>query len=308
MSLPPTSAILLRRIEHGDYHLILTFLTRDRGKLAVIAKSAKKSKKRFAGMLEPFGVLEIVYSGRGKRGGLPVLQEASLARPFSGIRGDVLKTAYASYWAQLITEWTEEHVKVPALFDLYTYSLAELDRSEQSADTLSVLFQIRFLDLAGLSPGLDRCSVCQTPVAGSGEIRLQYDLVRGGVVCASCITSGASRLSGSTTAQQGSPGQSSPRWSSAQAGQEGQPGNIPGVKEGQADYPTVGGTGPMRIALSLGTIKPLLWLQHNDLKTAGRVRFTPSAAKESLTLLEAFVPYHLGKNPRSLKFLQQIRK
>jgi len=280
MSLPPTPAILLRRIEHGDYDLILTFLTPNRGKIAVIAKSAKKSKKRFAGILEPFAVLEIVYSGRGRRRGLPILQEASLVHPFSSIRGNVLKTAYASYWAQLIAEWTEEEVKEPSLFELYTYSLAEMDRGEQSADTLSVLFQIRFLDLAGLAPSLERCSVCETPIGNSGKSRLHFDIARGGVVCASCRSSGP----------------------------KGQAGKAPGVREQRGTYRAPGSDRPERLSLSMGTIKPLLWMQHNDLKTAGRVRCTPNAAKESLTMLEAFVPYHLGKDPRSLKFLQQIRK
>jgi hypothetical protein len=30
--------------------------------------------------------------------------------------------------------------------------------------------------------------------------------------------------------------------------------------------------------------------------------------KEGLEFMEAFVPYHLGKEPRSLKFLRQIRQ
>jgi len=305
MSLPPTSAILLRRIEHGDYDLILTFLTPERGKLAIMAKSAKKSKKRFAGILEPFAILEIVYSGPGRRRGLPILQEASIVRPFSGIRGNVFKTAYASYWAQLITEWTEERVKDPDLFELYAFSLAELDRGEQAADTVSVLFQIRFLDLAGLAPGLDRCTICETPVGVSGERRMHFDLDRGGVLCTPCMVPGASKRPPRKTDSDGASQRRSPRQSSGQAGHAEQ---IPGVGEDRATYPIAGGTRPKRISLSMGTIKPLLWIQHNDLKTAGRVRFTPSAAKESLTLLETFVPYHLGKDPRSLKFLQQIRK
>jgi DNA repair protein RecO (recombination protein O) len=39
-----------------------------------------------------------------------------------------------------------------------------------------------------------------------------------------------------------------------------------------------------------------------------RVKFAPDALREGLEFLETFVPYHLGKEPRSLKFLQQIRK
>ena len=90
MSAINTSAILLRRIEHGDYDLVVTFLTLNQGKISLIAKSAKKSVKRFGGVLELFSVLDIVYRpGRG----LPVLQEAALKSPLDNIRCDVGKTA-----------------------------------------------------------------------------------------------------------------------------------------------------------------------------------------------------------------------
>jgi DNA repair protein RecO (recombination protein O) len=59
--------------------------------------------------------------------------------------------------------------------------------------------------------------------------------------------------------------------------------------------------------LSKGTLKLLQWLSCSDLAQAGRVRFSPAAVAESTAFLEAFVPYHLGKTPRSLKFLREIR-
>lgn len=40
-----TPAILLRRIDHGEYDIIITFITLDRGKVSAIAKCAKKSVK-----------------------------------------------------------------------------------------------------------------------------------------------------------------------------------------------------------------------------------------------------------------------
>jgi len=43
---------MLRRTDFGDYDLIITFLSLSKGKISVIAKSAKKSTKRFAGVLE----------------------------------------------------------------------------------------------------------------------------------------------------------------------------------------------------------------------------------------------------------------
>ena len=101
-----TPAILLRRIDYGDFDVIITFFTLNKGKLSLIAKAAKKSTRRFAGILELFSVLDLVVgTGRGK--GLPILQEAALIKPFEGIRADFKKTAYASYWAELIYSWLE---------------------------------------------------------------------------------------------------------------------------------------------------------------------------------------------------------
>jgi DNA repair protein RecO (recombination protein O) len=60
--------------------------------------------------------------------------------------------------------------------------------------------------------------------------------------------------------------------------------------------------------LSKGIIKQLQWIESRDLNRASRIRFNHKALKEGLEFLEAFVPYHLGKEPRSLTFLRQIRE
>ena len=74
-------AILLRRMDYGDFDVIITFFTLQKGKLSLIAKAAKKSTKRFAGILELFSVLDLVVAaGRGQ--GLPILQEAVLKQPY----------------------------------------------------------------------------------------------------------------------------------------------------------------------------------------------------------------------------------
>lgn len=248
-----TSAIMLRRIEFGDYDLILTFFSYDKGKISLIAKSAKKSKKRFAGILELFSVLQVVYS-HGRRKGLPVLQEATLLKPFSSIRLDIRKTAYASYWAELIKEWMEEGQKNTELYLLLLHVLEELDHGNIPVDELSILFQMRFMLLSGHSPNFMKCSTCMLEIDRIKETSVFFDLSMGGIVCDNC----ASMLS-------------------------------------------------RKLSLSKGTVKQLRWTETGDLSRAKRVRFTSRAVKEGLELLEAFVPYHLGKEPKSLKFLKQIR-
>ena len=74
-----TPAIVLRRRDYSDYDLILTVMTQLYGKCVLIAKAAKKSAKRFPGILEPFAGLNIVYR-KGRSKGMPVLEEADLVQ------------------------------------------------------------------------------------------------------------------------------------------------------------------------------------------------------------------------------------
>ena len=249
-----TPAILIRRTDYGDYDLILTFFSLAHGKISLIAKAAKKSTKRFGGILELFSELEVVGStGRGK--GLPVLQEAALKQPFSQIRADISRTAYASYWAELIHDWMQEYEKQTDLYDLLKRSLGELDSRRGSEAGVSVLFQMRLLNISGHRPNLSHCYRCQNPLASTVSGKLSFDIARGGIGCQSCV---------------------------------------PGASDG--------------IKLSMGTLKQLLWAGSGDLAKACRIRFSPKTIGEALDFLEAFVPYHLGKQPRSLKFLRQIRE
>ena len=158
-----TPAVLLRRIDFGDYDVIVTFFSLHRGKISAIAKSAKRSTKRFSGILELFSALEIVCrSGRGK--GLPVLQEAVLTHPFSNIRADIIKTAYASFWAEMMHDGTEEGVRLIEHYELLLHVLAALNSGDIPAPALSILFLMRFLTLSGYAPDLDSCAKCRAAV------------------------------------------------------------------------------------------------------------------------------------------------
>jgi DNA repair protein RecO (recombination protein O) len=255
MSAFNTPAIVLRRVDYGDFDVIVTFFSLRQGKLAAIAKAAKKSTRRFAGMLELFAALDIVCQpGRGK--GLPVLQEVAIVRPYERIRADVHKTAYASYWAEMVNAWMEPGHSEPRLFRLLGHALRELDEGPRdTAAGVSVFFQAQFLFLCGLSPALTHCIGCRRELDRIGDPRFAFDLSRGGLLCRRC---------------RAGPGESLP--------------------------------------LSKATAKQLLWLQTDDLRKACKLRFTAAAVAEGQALLEAFVPYHLGRMPKSMRVLQQVRR
>jgi DNA repair protein RecO (recombination protein O) len=249
-----TTAIVLRRREYGDFDLIVTVLTRDHGKRTLIAKSAKKSAKRFQGVLEPFNDLHIAFR-ESQRKGMAVLEEASLIQALGHVRSDFGKTAYASYWVECVALWMEEGVIRPDMYHLLSFALRELDDLRIAPDLLSILFQMRFIGQEGLRPILEHCACCQMDIDHISQHDFCVNLGQGGVVCNQCPT---------------------------------------------------GEHGGLR--LSKGTLKQLTWIVDGDLARARRVRFSARAMAEATAFLEAFVPYHIGKIPKSLRILQQTRK
>ncbi|PIE63625.1 MAG: DNA repair protein RecO [Desulfobacterales bacterium] len=62
------------------------------------------------------------------------------------------------------------------------------------------------------------------------------------------------------------------------------------------------------ILVSRGTVKQLFWMNNAEAARADRIRFSPLALEEGQTLMETFIPFHIGRTMKSLRFLQQLRK
>src|SRR5690606_17286574 len=73
-------ALLLKRIDYRDSDLIVTLFTFDYGKVQALARGARRSRKRFAGSLEPMHTLEVELS-EPARGQLYELRTASIITP-----------------------------------------------------------------------------------------------------------------------------------------------------------------------------------------------------------------------------------
>jgi DNA repair protein RecO (recombination protein O) len=178
-----TPAIILRRRAYGDQDLIVALLTPEDRKVSAMARSARKSLRRFSGSLEPFSAANVVYK-MGK--GLPVLTEAVLHRPFMNIRSDTSRSAYACYWIELTDEWLEEGTGQTGVYDLLDHVLSALDAGQIPNAVLNVVFQMKFMTLAGFSPHLDSCVRCGKSVDDIEQHRMVFDLSRGGLICQGC--------------------------------------------------------------------------------------------------------------------------
>jgi len=178
-------AIMLRTIQYGDYDSIVTFFALEYGKVSLIAKGARKSRKRFAGVLELFSELNVTWT-QGRNRGLPFLQEAVVVCPFEHLRTNISRTAYASYWCELVYRWMQQGQKQPAVYQLLEHVLNALNAGNISEEVLHVAFQLHFMQMNGFGPTLDRCIGCQRPLDQFPEAGVSFKVKQGGISCTAC--------------------------------------------------------------------------------------------------------------------------
>jgi DNA repair protein RecO (recombination protein O) len=177
-----TEALVLRTVDYRDADRIVTLLTERLGKLSVIARSARRSRKRFVGALEPFAVIEAeIGSGRGE---LKTLNQARVLTAFPEILKDLGKMSAAARALELVGGATPERQPEPALFRATVALFRMLDGGREPIEEALVSFQIRATALLGFAPGLDACGKCGRP-AVKNRAGL-FDPIAGHLVCRAC--------------------------------------------------------------------------------------------------------------------------
>lgn len=182
-----TNAILLKKIEFGDHDFIISFFTRSKGKLSVIAKNAKKSIRRFSGSFDIFCENHIQCSfPKKKKNGMIILVSSNLEQGFVNIRYDVLKTAYASFWIELLYFYFEDNKAQSEIYDLLVFSLEALNSDTLSKEVLNLLFQIKFMSIAGFSPNFENCDKCSKNIDDFNQKNIRFNFQEGKIICRNC--------------------------------------------------------------------------------------------------------------------------
>jgi DNA repair protein RecO (recombination protein O) len=181
MPLHQTPAVILRTTPFGESDQIVTLYTLEFGKIRGIAKGAKRSRKRFGARLEIGSYVQVAFFQK-ETSDLVRLSHCDLVRPFEGLREDIHKLAWASYFIELVNEMTAERVQDKPLFRLLIAFLHFIDRGILKEEVQRV-FEIRFLSHLGYRPQLDLCTRCRKMLSG-GEFF--FSPREGGVLCPAC--------------------------------------------------------------------------------------------------------------------------
>ena len=144
-------AIVLRVTDYGEADRIVSLFTLERGKFSGIARGAKRSRKRFAGALDPFAHLKLQLQ---LGSGLANLQSADIVSIFSGIRSDLAKIGSAAYACELVERLTPDEEPSPRLFRLL-YRYLEILDSAAIAPSDRRFFAVNLLKILGYQPELE---------------------------------------------------------------------------------------------------------------------------------------------------------
>lgn len=172
-------ALVLGTLDYGDADRLVTLLTRGRGKLTAFAAGARKSRRRFAGALEPGTLLRARLVER--HGSTVRLDAVEVVQAFPRIRDELPRIARALYALELCRELLRDDEPAPELLSLAVEWLGRLDAGE-AGPTSVLAFELQALALAGLMPRFDACALCGRP---PGETP-RFDVDHGGAVCAGC--------------------------------------------------------------------------------------------------------------------------
>ncbi len=169
---------MLRSYSLREADLLVSFFTRAEGKLRGVARSAKKSRKRFGGALEPLTTVRLYWEDREGQELARIDSCDVLASPLTDAV-DYGRAVALGHVAEVLDELLPDREANDAIFRLAAAVLAHLKRGAIWAPV--TYFELWMVRLTGFLPDLGACSVCGQGLNGAAAY---FHPMAEGLMCA----------------------------------------------------------------------------------------------------------------------------
>lgn len=171
--------IVLRETETKEAGKILTLLTAGQGKIAVIARGARRKSCKFAAAAQPLAYAEWTLY---RKGDWYYANEGATLELFGGLRRELTRLSLGFYLAELTEAVTSQGEPAPELLSHLLNGLYALDKLCKPEALVKAAFEFRLLCLAGYEPLADACAYCGCPDPEEPLL----DVVQGVLRCRKC--------------------------------------------------------------------------------------------------------------------------
>jgi DNA repair protein RecO (recombination protein O) len=181
-------AYVLRTQELGEHDVIVTLFAREHGRIRGVARAARRSRKRFGGLLEPLTHVRLIWAERTSSD-LHRIESMDCVRTYASMQSDPMVQAACAILCELAEALAREGQADDRAFKLIGAVARAL---EGGCDVWSAVRYAEYwlLRIHGLLPDLESCSACGRSLGGRGVARVDRD---GAVRCKACAESFAGR-------------------------------------------------------------------------------------------------------------------
>ncbi len=170
--------MILSAMPIGEYDKRIVLLTRERGKIPVFAKGARRPGSVLSGAVMPFSFGEFtVYEGRTSY----TLVSASISNYFAEFREDVEGAYYGFYFMEIADYYCREANDEREMLKLLYQSLRAVIKHGIPNRLIRRVFELKAVCINGEAPQVFQCVVC-----GDSERDGQFSVKKGGKVCREC--------------------------------------------------------------------------------------------------------------------------
>jgi DNA repair protein RecO (recombination protein O) len=168
---PPQRAFVLHSYPYKESSLIVDVFTVDNGRMAMVAKGAKRPASNLRGALLSLQPIEVVFSGRGE---VKTMTQATWLPGQAWLTGQALMCGM--YLNELVMKLLPREDSHPLLFESYAATLMTLAASEEHS---AILREFETQLLAELGYGLQLEQDVRTGAALKPDTLYRYDPLAG---------------------------------------------------------------------------------------------------------------------------------
>jgi DNA repair protein RecO (recombination protein O) len=159
MSNEHSEAIVIRGVDFSETSRIVTVLTPNRGKIALMAKGVRRKNSALSGLLDSYNRVSLHYQWKDSRS-VQTVTEGVLVDGYSRIKSDLEKSTYGAFILELAGKLSHENYPNEDVYRVLVHGLDQFCDWGGDVRSFVTWWSVQLMTHAGFAPSVDQCGGC----------------------------------------------------------------------------------------------------------------------------------------------------